>query len=478
MSVPFDKARYAALLEGLEISEIRKKELNDETRYEAEFFRKRYLLENQALSRWPLTTIGAFAAVTDGPHGYHVVDESSPIVMLTAKNARGWFSDREGADPIAKWVDEKNKRSSLAAGDVILSDRGTVGMCALVTEEALPANIDQDVARISWEDKKKLRPDYVVAYLNSSFGQDHMQRFATGMIQQGITLQKIRQIPIPMLSVVFQAAISETVQSAYRANCDSITHLTIAEQTLLAALDLADWYPPEPLTYTRSSKEVLGAERFDSEFFKPKFDELVLRIRRCGKCVPLGTLLAHNQRGKQPIYAETGLCVVNSKHVLKNEVVLGEDNDHAQSIPDAQQIRYGDVVINGTGVGTIGRAATFLHKTPAIPDNHVTILRLKDASIDPVFLSVYLNSITGQIQVNKWLHGSSGQIELYPADIAQFQIWIAPSKVQRTIRDKIEGAFAARNNAKSLLTRAQRAVEIAIEKNEASALRFLKEKGV
>jgi len=476
LSRPFDKARYAALLEGLEISEIRKGELNDETRYEAEFFRKRYLHENKALSKWPKTRIGTFADVTDGPHGYHVVDEASPIVMLTAKNARGWFSNREGADPIAKWVDDDNKRSTLAAGDVILSDRGTVGMCALVTEEVLPANLDQDVARISWADKKRLRPEFVVAYLNSAFGQDHIRRYSTGMIQQGITLQKIREIPIPLLSDDFQTAIVTTVQTAYRARCDSTRFLEESEQTLLAALGLKDWQPPEPLTYTRSSKEVEAAERFDSEFFKPKFDALISRISKCGTCVSLESLLSHNRRGKQPVYAETGIPVVNSKQVLKNEVVLGDGNACAEMIPSVQQIRLGDVVINGTGVGTIGRAAAYLHNTPAVPDNHVTILRINNGSVDPVYLSVYLNSIAGQIQVKKWLHGSSGQTELYPGDIAQFQIWLAPRKTQTAIRKMVEDAFGARNEAQALLARAQRAVEIAIEEGEDAGLQYVTER--
>ena len=56
--------------------------------------------------------------------------------------------DREGADTIAKWVDDANRRSSLEVNDLILSTRGTVGNCAVVTLETLPANLDQDVARI------------------------------------------------------------------------------------------------------------------------------------------------------------------------------------------------------------------------------------------------------------------------------------------------------------------------------------------
>lgn len=38
-------------------------------------------------------------------------------------------------------VDDNNQRSSLRANDLILSTRGTVGCCAMVTAAVLPANI-------------------------------------------------------------------------------------------------------------------------------------------------------------------------------------------------------------------------------------------------------------------------------------------------------------------------------------------------
>lgn len=477
MSRPFDEVRYKGLLEGLEAAEIRRSALNAELRYEAEFFRKRYLREDTELSRWHQLAVGEFAHVTDGPHGYHVVDEDSPIVMLTAKNARDWFSDREGADPIAEWVDVSNKRSSLEEGDVILSTRGTVGMCALVTNEVLPANIDQDVARISWHNKAQFLPEFVVAYLNSTFGQDHISRHASGMVQQGMSLQKVREIPLPALSLEMQAAIAKTVRAALASRREVLQKNEQAEQNLIRALHLENWQPPEPLTYTYRASEAITAGRLDADYFAPKYEAMFARMWAGGECVDLDSLLELNRRGKQPEYAESGLPVVNSKHVLKNEVRLNVGNAFAVTSDDHLKIKSGDVLINGTGVGTIGRAATYLHDEPALPDNHVTILRPRSGAIDPVYLSVYLNTIAGQWQVEKYLRGSSGQIELYPVDIAQFKICLAPESVQQEIRRLVVEAFSARSKAQVLLENAKRAVEMAIEDSEAASLAYLKQNG-
>lgn len=195
-------------------------------------------------------------------------------------------------------------------------------------------------------------------------------------------------------------------------------------------------------------------------------------IDATGQSAQLVDWLDENQRGKQPEYVDEGLPVVNSKHVLRGEVRLDEDNRNATFNDDDLLIQQGDVLMNGTGVGTIGRAAPYLHTDAAIPDNHVTILRPRKG-LDAVYLSVFLNSMAGQWQVEQRLRGSSGQIELYPSDIAQFTVWIAPSSVQADIRRAVEKSYEQKQCATQLLDAAKRSVEIAIEDSEVAALAYL-----
>ncbi|MDM7458604.1 MAG: hypothetical protein P3W94_004465 [Paracoccus sp. (in: a-proteobacteria)] len=134
-------------------------------------------------------------------------------------------------------------------------------------------------------------------------------------------------------------------------------------------------------------------------------------------------------------------------------------------------IETGDVLVNGTGEGTIGRAAPYLHGQRALPDNHVTVLRTD--RVDPVYLAVFLNSPLGQWQIERHIKGSSGQVELYPSDIARIMIWEAPDRVQQTVRAAILSAFDEERRANDLLEAAKRAVEIAIEDGEPAAMAYL-----
>lgn len=153
---------------------------------------------------------------------------------------------------------------------------------------------------------------------------------------------------------------------------------------------------------------------------------------------------------------------MNSKHVQTNRLSLEGCRTAVPSAFPASNIKSGDLLLNGTGVGTIGRAAPYLEATEAIPDNHVTIVRTR--TLDPVFLSVFLNSQFGQSQVRKYQRGSSGQIELYPRDIARFEVWQAPESVQNEIRRLIIEARDAGNKSRLLLEEAKIRVEELIDR--------------
>ncbi len=254
--------------------------ITSDFRLDADYFSPKYLKEDRQRKHFKNISIGDFCYVTDGQHGYHEVDENSTILHLTAKNAKGWFANTEGADRLAKWVDDKNKRSSLKERDLILSTRGTVGLCALVRKEVLPANIDQDVARIVINAKTEIEPEFLLAYLNCEFGQNWLIRNASGMVQQGIPLDKVRSIPIPLLSSDFQKSCKQIIEAAYKSLRDSETLYLKAEQVILSELGLLNWKPKHQLSFVKNFSDTQSAGRIDAEYFQPMHEEIVEKIKK------------------------------------------------------------------------------------------------------------------------------------------------------------------------------------------------------
>lgn len=464
-------------MEGLEISIQRFSEIRLGDRSDAEYYSKENIAIEHALIDHHARPISRFSTVIASAFYPAATDlyGSGDIPFARCVDCVPYpvISHLQDAlfERIPRWfMEESGQVQRVKRGDIIVTKVGTPCFASVVhdyDEIALSRTV------LGLTNIRDIDPYYLVAFLRSRYGFSQLMRQRELTIQYQLTLERIRDILIFEPSTSFQIEVAKVIRSHVHALND-VHHATqVAENTLLTTLNLENWQPPNPLSYTRSSADTFAAGRFDAEHFKPKFAELITHIENTGNAARLGSLLAINDRGNQPEYAEIGLPVVNSKHIANNDVRLDADNRVGVASAAKVLIEPGDVLLNGTGVGTIGRSAPYLHAGKAIPDNHVTILRPKKAAVDPVYLSVFINSLAGQLQVEQRMHGSSGQIELYPTDIADFTIWLAPEAIQQEIRQAVESGFAAKQKASQLLEAAKRAVEIAIEDTEAAALNYL-----
>lgn len=86
-------------------------------------------------------------------------------------------------------------------------------------------------------------------------------------------------------------------------------------------------------------------------------------------------------------------------------------------------LKHGDVLTTTTGLGTIGRVDLLDTDAPCMTDGHVTSLRLRPPrQMDPDFLVHYIRSPLGQMQMERYTVGCTGQTELNDPDLAQLQV--------------------------------------------------------
>ena len=465
---PFDEARYARLLAGLEAVEVFRSSLNEDIRIDAQYFRKRYLYEDACRRHFESVSLGSQAFITDGPHGYHEVDVCSPIAMLTARCAKEWFADRTVADTISTKTDESNRRSSLKVDDLILSTRGTVGACAIVELQSLPANIDQDVARIALQADAQIDSRYLLAYLNSTFGQDWIERNSTGMVQQGLSLAKVRELPILVLSAHFQGKIDETITVASKLRRNAEDSLSNADSLLLNALGLDGWNPPDPLTYIRSSRDAFNAGRLDAEFFTPRVRDMLARLGRDD--LTIQDVAPTRKERFTP--ADSGDFHYIEIGGLATDGTAQAERLFQREAPSraTQYVRAGDVITST--VRPIRRLSAAIDESQ---DGYVCssgFVVLQPSAIYSDVLLTYLR--LPPICVLMDLHTSAS---MYPAisesDLLALPIPKISTATQQAVEKSVLAARQAKQRASKLLDAAKRAVEIAIEQDEKSALTYL-----
>ncbi|MBK0023509.1 restriction endonuclease subunit S [Ochrobactrum sp. S46] len=137
------------------------------------------------------------------------------------------------------------------------------------------------------------------------------------------------------------------------------------------------------------------------------------------------------RRGLAPSYSDNGILVINQKCIRNRAVsfTAARRHDAAKRPAKDRLLEEYDVVVNSTGVGTLGRVATARGlKEAATADSHVTICRADTSKVSKLVLSLF---IEGQEALIETLgHGSTGQTELSPASLSAMVFPVAPEPVQ------------------------------------------------
>jgi type I restriction enzyme S subunit len=153
------------------------------------------------------------------------------------------------------------------------------------------------------------------------------------------------------------------------------------------------------------------------------------------------------QRGKQPAYDDENgtVNIVNQRCIYWDKFKWDQrrklDDEERDSWQDYRYLQEGDVLVNSTGKGTLGRAQIFPgHKEPHVVDGHVTIMRSGE-KLNYKFLYYYLRSSYGQEQIHTNKSGSTSQTELYKRDVLALELPVPPLDEQREIVKKLDKIF-------------------------------------
>ncbi|MGH3504414.1 MAG: restriction endonuclease subunit S [Nocardioidaceae bacterium] len=112
---------------------------------------------------------------------------------------------------------------------------------------------------------------------------------------------------------------------------------------------------------------------------------------------------------------------------------------HDQRVRQTLKAEHGDVLLNSTGTGTIGRSCIFDGDGDYMVDGHVTVLRASDSKVDPKWINSLLRSFWGQRHLETRCYtGSTNQIELSRSELARTRIPFPPVKEQRRMAEALD----------------------------------------
>ena len=212
---------------------------------------------------------------------------------------------------------------------------------------------------------------------------------------------------------------------------------------------------PDALQAKAAKRKALGAKRkplpdglqqqFPDRFV---FTEEVGWVPEGWEVLSLGEITTELRRGISPKYAEDGGVRVVNQKCIRDHLInfsLARRNDPEKRKVDGRELQVGDVLVNSTGVGTLGRMAQVisLNETTVV-DSHVTVVRPDVEQYLPYTFARMMLSI--ERYVESMGEGSTGQTELSRANLQALPVAVPPLKYQVMCEDSFKG-FASKVSA-------------------------------
>ena len=331
-----------------------------------------------------------------------------------------------------------------------------------------------------------IEPEYLFAFCKTNYFIQYLLRANKATMYPAISNKDISDMPLFVPSKNFREQIKQRIQTAISYVKKSKTMFAEAQSVLLSELGLSDWRPKHQLAFIKQYSDIKREGRMDAEYFQPKYEEIVKAIKNYkGGWDSLENLTIYIKSGVQPPYTKGGEIRFFSQKWIKdtnidysflernNELMISKkffkENQNKASL-----VITGDILYYSVGAN-LGFCHSYLEKEPIAVGSFINIIRANKTKINTEVLGFIINSIIGRIQGDKEKSGLA-QPYIYAKNLKKFKIPIIESQIQKQISKRIIEIHKMNKKSKRLLKDSKKAVEIAIEKNEKSALDWLENK--
>ena len=436
---------------------------------------------------WSLARVRDIAMVKGGkrlPKGASFSEEITTHAYIRVTDMKNHSVNISNLRYISDEIFSAIKNYTIAKDDLYVTIAGTIGVAGEIPDKLDGMNLTENAVKIT---NIAINKSFLCIILQTDFVQQQFQDKTHQVAMPKLALERILSTLIPICSSVQQQQIVDRFQiyDNFLSTIDtekeelqkivSLSKSKILDLAIRGKLVLQD-PNDEPasvlLGRIRAEKEELIKqgkikrdkkesvifkgddnsyyEKIDGEVFC--IDEEIpydipdtwtwMRLKNC--CVK------EIRRGKSPKYTENSTVLVFAQKC--NTKYNGIDVSLAQYLDEATLKRYpsdeymqdGDVVINSTGTGTLGRVGIYKNTDNTtglsiVPDSHVTVIR-SFSCISSHYLYAFMKA--HQSQLEKTGEGSTNQKELKPLTLKEMLIAVPPLSEQEHIENAIGTAFS------------------------------------
>ena len=454
-------------------------------RLDAEFYRPFYLESEQLISSKSNDHLGNLITILTDYHanGSYEILRGNVEILDTPDYAlmiRTVDFEKDDFENDVKYVSEHAynflKKTKVFGGEIIINKIGNAGKVYLVPP--LDKKISLGMNQFMIRSKDSLNNYFLYVFLVCKYGCLLLEQRITGAVPLSIDKESVRSVPVPVLKNEFQKIIQKLVEKYFTLSNQGKNLYYQAEQLLLSELGLLDWKPEHTLAFVKNFLDTEESNRFDAEYFQPKYEEIIEAVKKYkGGFDELGNLVKV-KKSVEPgseAYQESGVPFVRVSNLSKFELSTNNQQFISEELYNklkTHQPKKGEILLSKDATPGM---AYFLNEDPQkmIVSGGILRLKMDSKQILPEYLTLVLNSVIVQKQIERDAGGSIIN-HWRPDQVKATLIPVFKDDKQKKIKKLVEKSFNDRKLSKSLLEIAKQGVEMAIEKDEQEAEKWIR----
>ena len=464
-------------MKGLEISEVSLKGAlldNATFRIDPEYFKKEYThfspcgLNVKSLSYFVESGYRVVYGNTEVLNPKFAKPGGAPF-FLQAVDIQTPFIDSDNLKYVCEGDWDKYPQGRIKRGELLIEVKGRLEKVAVVPKD-FPEHTLVSGTLYKMTINDKISKYVILAYLISKFGVSFKNRYKTNLLVSYISKDDLYRIPVPEFSKRLQDRVDAIFSEIFANQEAAKVAYYAAEQILLSELGFDGWTPKEESVSVKNCSDFMSAGRFDAEYFQPKYDEIVAKLKTyLGGTIKatsvLVTGLVNESEDIPERYVELADIGVSGEIAGCTDAMFGELPSRAR-----QRMATGQVIASSIE-GSLDRCALV---TPEYDKALCStgFHRFSSQDINPETMLLLFKSWPIQQLMKR---GCSGTIlcGILPTALEHVDLPVVNPQVQKVLAAKVRESFALRAESKRLLDLAKHAVEVAIEQGEDKAIKSL-----
>lgn len=165
---------------------------------------------------------------------YQTDDPNTGVRYLQGFNVRPNKVEFANATWVTKEFHERNQKSCLREGDLLVVQSGHIGTAAVVPKEAVGANCHALI--ICRFQRKKVAPNFVCHYINSEIGQARLRGLQVGSSMLHINTSELGRFMLPLPPLAEQQRLAD-ILGTWDATMEKTEQLIEAKENHLKAIE-------------------------------------------------------------------------------------------------------------------------------------------------------------------------------------------------------------------------------------------------